>query len=521
MVRRSWVAVAVVGIAGGVAAESWAFDLDQPLLWIPDLVVGVVLIITGTSVAARVRGAGVLLTVAGFAWFAGTALPVAAYWHRGVLVHLLVAYPGARPISRTGWLLVGAGYTAAVVSPVWDDDTTGLVVGGVALGVALGGLRRARVRRQRSRQLACAVGAGLAAVVVLGAIARLGVPAGAAALPSLLAYEAALVIATGSLWFGLRPVGVNAVTDLVVELGGSPPAPLRDALADLVGDPAARLGYWRAAQAVYVDDAGDVLREPAAGSGQTLTRIDRDGRPFAALLHDSAVGADPTLAEAVAAAGRLMSAHAALQADIRARVAEVSGSRRRLQRAVDEERRRLERRLAAAAESRLAGMVDDLRAIASRGDAHLARASDQLERTLVDLHDAAHGLYPGELADGLPAAVAALSSRCPVPVELSVPRQRISPEVEMAAYYLCAEALTNVAKHARASAVRIEVAVRSGVLVVTVADDGVGGAAVAGGTGILGLMDRVESIGGTMRVDSRPGAGTTLAAEFPLDGQPR
>ena len=91
----------------------------------------------------------------------------------------------------------------------------------------------------------------------------------------------------------------------------------------------------------------------------------------------------------------------------------------------------------------------------------------------------------------------------------------------MAAYYLCAEALTNVAKHARASAVRIEVAVRSGVLVVTVADDGVGGAAVAGGTGILGLMDRVESIGGTMRVDSRPGAGTTLAAEFPLDGQPR
>ena len=169
-------------------------------------------------------------------------------------------------------------------------------------------------------------------------------PAGAAALPSLLAYEAALVIAVVSLWWGLRPVGVSAVTDLVVELGGNRSAPLRDALADLLGDPAARLGYWQASQAAYVDDLGEVFREPTAGAGQTLTRIDRDGRRFAALLHDSAVGVDLTVADAVAAADRLMSAHAALQAGIQARVAEVSGSRRRLQRAVDGERRRLERR---------------------------------------------------------------------------------------------------------------------------------------------------------------------------------
>jgi signal transduction histidine kinase len=287
-------------------------------------------------------------------------------------------------------------------------------------------------------------------------------------------------------------------------------------LADLLGDPAARLGYWRAGQGAYVDDAGNVLGDPAAGARQTLTRIDRDGRRFAALLHDSAVGAEPTVAHAVAAADRLMSANAALQAGIRARVAEVSRSRRRLQRAVDGERRRLQRRLAAAAESRLIGMVGTLRRIASDGDTHLVRGLAQLERTLVDLHDAAHGLYPGELADGLPSAVAALSSRCPVPVQCSLPAQRFDPEVETAAYYLCAEALTNVAKHAQASGVRIEMAVRPGALVVTVADDGVGGAAVTGGTGILGLMDRVESIGGTLRVDSGPGAGTTLAAEFPL-----
>jgi signal transduction histidine kinase len=512
--------VAVAGITGGVAVDGWAFGVDQPLLWIPDLGVGVVLIVVGTSVAARARGAGVLFTAAGLAWFAGTVVPVAAYWHRGVLVHLLVAYPGIRPVSRTGWVLVGAGYTAAVVGPVWGDDATGLVVGSVALGVAFGGFRRALVRRLRSRQLACMVGAGVSAVVVLGSVARLAVPAGTAALPSLLAYEAALVVAAGFLWWGLRPVGVGAVTDLVVELGGDRSAPLRDALVDLLGDPAARLGYWHTAQAAYVDVLGEVLREPAAGAGLTLTRVDRDGRRFAALLHDSAVAAGRA-AHAVAAADRLMSAHVALQADIQDRVAEVSASRRRLQRAVDGERHRLERRLATAAESRLVGLVGDLRGIASDGDTHLVRALDQLERAIVDLHDVQDGLFPRELAGGLSSAVAALASRCPVPVRLSVPGERFDPEVETAAYYLCAEALTNVAKHALASVVRIDVTVRSGVLLVAVADDGVGGAAVAGGTGILGLMDRVESIGGTLRVDSGPGAGTRLAAEFPLDGQPR
>lgn len=83
-------------------ADGWAFRLDQPVLWIPDLVVGAVLIIAGTSALTRVRGTGVLLIAAGMAWFAGTVVPLGAYWHRGVLVHLLVAYPAGRPASRTG-----------------------------------------------------------------------------------------------------------------------------------------------------------------------------------------------------------------------------------------------------------------------------------------------------------------------------------------------------------------------------------------------------------------------------------
>lgn len=516
--RRVRLVVAAIGIAGGSVADAWAYGVDQPVLWLPDLAVGVVLFVAGASLVVRARGTGVLLTATGVAWFAGTALPEATYWHRGVLVHLLVAYPGGRFASRGGWLLVGVGYAAAVLSPIWRDQATSLIAGSIALGVSVAGMRRARMRGQRVRQVACQVGTGLAAVVLLAAVAGLAWPV-EAVLPSLLVYEAALVVAVGTLWAGLRPAGVIAVTDLVVELGRIRSEPLRDTLADLLGDPAVRLGYWQDSRAAYVDEAGGVLSPPAAGR-QMLTRVDREGRPFAAVLHD-ALRADSTIAEAVAAAGRLTSDHAVLQAGIRARAAEVSASRRRLQLAVDEERRRLEQRLATTAESRLAGMSAELRRIPRHDDAHLARAVDQLERTLVDLRDAARGLHPRELADGLSSAVAALSSRCPVPVELSVTRRRFDPEIEMAVYYLCAEALTNVTKHGAASAARVEAVVRLGALVVTVADDGMGGAAVAGGSGIQGLMDRVESVGGTLRVESEPGAGTTLAAEFPLGGQRR
>jgi hypothetical protein len=248
VVRRVRLVVAAIGIAGGAVADARAFDLDQPLLWLPDLAVGVVLFVAGASLVVRVRGTGVLLTAAGVAWFAGTVVPEATYWHRGVLVHLLVAYPGGRSASRGGWLIVGVAYAAAVFSPIWRDQATSLVAGAVALGVSLAGLRRARTRRQRTRQIAGEVGAGLAAVVLLAAVAGLAWPA-ESALPSLLAYEAALVVAVGTLWAGLRPAGVTAVTDLVVELGRIRSEPMRDALADLLGDPAVRLGYWQASRA--------------------------------------------------------------------------------------------------------------------------------------------------------------------------------------------------------------------------------------------------------------------------------
>jgi len=520
-VRRSWLALCVVGIAGGIATEAWAYELDQPLLWLPDLGVGVALIIAGSASAPRARGAAWLLVAAGFAWYAGTLAPEATYWHRGLLVHLIVSFPGARPASRSGWLVIMAGYAVAVAGPVWRDESASIILAALALVLCVAGLRRAFLRRQRSRQIACGVGAGLAAVLIAGAIARLVVSAGAAALPSLLAYEAALVIAASYLWVGLRPVATATVTDLVIELGENRSTTLRDALADVLGDPKLRLGYWQASSASYVDDRRGSLTLSAAGADQVMTRIERDGQPFAALVHDSAFATDSTFAKAFSAADRLTSVHAALNADIQARAADVSASRHRLQVASDEERRRLERRLAAAPESRLIEMSDELGRLSRQGNAHLNRAAEQLRQTLVELRELAHGLYPRDLAGGLSMGLEALARRCTVPVELSVTRERVDSQIEVAAYYLCAEALANVAKHAQASTVSVDVAVRSGVFTVRVADNGVGGATPTGGTGLLGLIDRVESIGGHLLVESEPGVGTKLTAEIPLDGQPR
>ena len=513
----------IAGVAVGVAAEYLAFGWDRPALWIPDFATGVALIGIGVLTSTRARGAGLLLTLTGVAWFIGTALPVAAFWHRGVLIQLLVAYPAVRPASRTGWVLVAAGYATALAWPLWRNDAASAVLALGALIVSVAGARTDTPRRHL-REVACRSGMFLSAVVLAGSVARWVAPPGSAALLSLLAYEATLTAVAVYLWNALRPVEANAVTDLVIEVGESPSATLQDALAVVLGDPSLRLGYWQESTAEFVDSSGDILRPPAPGSGRMLTEIERRGQPFAALVHDSAVATESGLIDAVAVADRLTATHTDLLSDIQVRIEDVSASRRRLQLAADEERRRLEQRLAAGPELTLTGVLNQLRVLREPPDglthAHLDRAVAQLERSLVELREVAQGLYPRELTVGLRPALAELAARCPLPVTLPDVDQPLPPQVEVAAYYLCAEALSNVVKHAAASAVSIAVRIESGMLLIAVADDGVGGAEGSGGSGILGLTDRMESIGGRLRVQSEPGNGTTLTAEIPLGGRP-
>ena len=214
-----------------------------------------------------------------------------------------------------------------------------------------------------------------------------------------------------------------------------------------------------------------------------------------------------------------------LNAELHARLEDLAASRARIVAAGDVERRRLERNLHDGAQQRLVTLSLALRLAIAKLDsdpaaarAAFAEAGDELARALEDLRELARGLHPAVLSDrGLRAAVEMLAGRSPVPVEIAaVPEERLPEPVEAAAYYLIAEALTNVTKYAEASAVRVGVTAGRDTVVVEVSDDGVGGADPSGGSGLRGLSDRVEALGGSLAVSSPPGAGTSLRAEIPV-----
>ena len=214
-----------------------------------------------------------------------------------------------------------------------------------------------------------------------------------------------------------------------------------------------------------------------------------------------------------------------LNAELRERLEELAASRARIVTAGDVERRRLERNLHDGAQQRLVTLSLSLRIALAKLDADpaaaravLADAGDELALALAELRELARGLHPAVLTDrGLRAAVEMLAGRAPVPVEIAdIPDERLPEPVEAAAYYLIAEALTNVMKYADASTVRVRVAAGDASALVEVSDDGVGGADPATGSGLRGLADRVEALGGTLDVVSAAGAGTSLRAEIPL-----
>jgi PAS domain S-box-containing protein len=216
-----------------------------------------------------------------------------------------------------------------------------------------------------------------------------------------------------------------------------------------------------------------------------------------------------------------------LNDELHARLEELAASRARIVTAGDTERRRLERNLHDGAQQRIVALSLSLRVALAKLEKDpagarelLANAGDELALALEELRELARGLHPAVLSDrGLSAAVEGLAGRAPVPVEIAeMPEQRLPAPVEAAAYYLIAEALTNVAKYAQATAVRIRVSANDDGVAVEVADDGVGGADAAAGTGIRGLADRVEALGGSLEVVSPAGAGTALRAEIPLTG---
>jgi signal transduction histidine kinase len=273
-----------------------------------------------------------------------------------------------------------------------------------------------------------------------------------------------------------------------------------------------------------VDETGRPVTLPEPGSGRTSTIVEREGRRVAAIVHDASLDTSRELVEAAAAASSLAIDNERLRADLQARVEELRVSRLRIVEAGDMARRRIERNLHDGAQQQLVSLALELRMLRARlkDDPALApkidELSERLATALAELRELARGIHPAILTDrGLAPAIESLADRGTVPIEARVEvEQRLPPPVEAAAYFLVAEALTNIARYAEATSASVDVHCEHGELVVQVADDGVGGVDPEAGSGLRGLDDRVAAVGGTLEIDSPVGGGTRRCARIPL-----
>jgi signal transduction histidine kinase len=254
---------------------------------------------------------------------------------------------------------------------------------------------------------------------------------------------------------------------------------------------------------------------PQPGTGRATLPIDEDGLPVALVVHDAGLQDDPRLAAAVELATRLATANADLRARVRERRGELAASRGRLVRAADEEREHLASLLRVGPQARLTGLLNALRGIPDPTpdvDAAAARVAETLE----DLGRWERGLHPRDLQQGLRPALDNLAAASRIPVTVTVSGARVPPVIEAAIYYVCGEALANVAKHSAATRVTVTVASDDDEVTVEVTDDGTGGADPDMGTGLRGVRDRLEAFGGMLTVTATPGSGTRLSGMVPL-----
>jgi signal transduction histidine kinase len=310
------------------------------------------------------------------------------------------------------------------------------------------------------------------------------------------------------------------ITQAVLVPRSTVSGPARELLAESLGDRSISVAYWLPDREKYVDEQGRDVALPAPGSGRAWTAVERDGRRLAAIIHDAALDTSQELVEAAAASSSLALDNERLRADLQARLEELRLSRARIMAAGDAARRRIERNLHDGAQQQLVALALDLRMLKARlKDPAIDDLSERLASALAELRELARGIHPAILTDrGLEPAINSLAERATVPVDVAVelPEERLPAPVEAAAYFLVAEALTNVARYAEATRAWVELRLEPEALVVLVADDGVGGVDPSVGAGLRGLDDRVATVGGTLAIDSPIGEGTRVHARLPI-----
>jgi signal transduction histidine kinase len=577
--RALWAlgAAAVVATAAASALIIASDHVEKPGVMVA-IGVAIALSFVGTGLYVWSRRPtnrfGALMTGVGFTFLlaALTASDDSVVFTIGVLLsslyfvlfaHALLVFPEGRLERRWHAHLLGWAYVFCIIAPLplllWgfpdsyhcetcpesallieENETLRLIFNGLTSLIGLAFvvtvviilLRRWRAATAPQRRaLAPLLWSGVAMLVLLGAL--LGSDAvGAAPVTSVLATISFGVFASVP-WvfmFGLvrsSVVRAGAVRELLLRLGEEPgTGGLRHRLADALGDRSLQLAFWFEDKHCWVDAQGHKVELPGEGDpARAWTAVEREGRVVGAIVHDVSLSEDPVLLRSVAAAAGLAVENERLQAQLRARVEDLRASRARIVEAGTHERRRLERNLHDGAQQRLVALSLTLRLAQAKvhkdpekANELLAGAQDELNLALGELRELARGIHPAILSDrGLGAALEALVGRAPIPVQLAeLPGDRLPEAIEAAAYFLVAEALTNVVKYAHASQATVRVSQSNGAAVVEVADDGVGGADPGRGSGLRGLADRVAALDGRMAIESPAGVGTRLRAEIPV-----
>jgi signal transduction histidine kinase len=532
----------------------------------------------GTGIFAWMRRPhnrfGALMTAVGFAWLVsglaesnhGWVYTLGVYLSPLYIVlvgHMLLAFPTGRLETTQARWLIAIGYLDALLVQVplfllngdlrgaanaprnaWglvDSPDSARVFSGLAeliaavlivwLAVLLYEKRRRASPPQR-RAMAPVLWTGLALMVTLAVATVDQLFGGARSFPtapsviSLVAFAAlpwAFVIGL----LRTRYTRAGAVGDLVERLNatGIGGESLRDALSDALGDRSLALAYWSRGSERYVDSHGQPVELPPPTSrSRAVTEIEREALPVAAIVHDAALLDEPGLVRAAGAAAALALENERLEAELKARVAELQVSRAKVIEVGMAERRALERNLHDGAQQRLVALSlqlglarTKLRSDPDTAERILDGARVELASALEELRELARGIHPAVLTDrGLGPALEALAGRAPVPVEIEdVPQGRLPMPVEAVAYFVVAESLTNMAKYADAEYATVRVLRENGYAVVEIHDNGIGGADPSAGSGLRGLADRLAALDGRLEVDSPPGVGTTVRARIP------
>jgi signal transduction histidine kinase len=456
-------------------------------------------------------------------------------WLFTFLPLLLTNLSGGRLRSRVDWGLVAAfALPLLVLQFVWlllleqEDNVLGLfphagaadavdtvqrtlcAVAAVATAVVLAIRWKAASRPLRRAMLPSIAGAF--ALVMFTSLLVNDLVTGARSETLLWIALVSLITVPAAFLFGLlrSRLARHGLADLLLDLRSMRGEALRRALARALGD-----------QSLQLVHAPETVT-PAPG--RAAAPVERDGKTMATLVYDDALDDDPELVEAVSAAAGIALENEQLHLEAGRQLEELRASRERLVAAGDEERRRLERNLHDGAQQRLVALSLQLRLIQghirrdpSEAEDLVDAASDELKHSLEELRELARGIHPAVLNHGLSAALEALADRSPVPAVVECEaREPLGEKVELAAYFVASEALANVAKYSEASHASVRLTRTDGVAIVQVADDGVGGADESGGSGLRGLTDRVEALGGRLYVTSPPGRGTVVTAELPV-----